>query len=744
MLGPLLELLSLTGLLFALAVLARVLIVQQQEANRQTYVVRYPRAVTSEQVENFLLAFAGRAAGRDSLVFEVTATAGSIQHRLRIPLRSVEFVQAQLRTAIPGVRLTPVEEGQQSLAVSRAWSLLLTRHAVPLNTDQPDALAAALLGSLNPLGSGETLVVQWVISPKRVRLAKPRRPKAEHTAFGQTADLLRGVQRVAEPERRQQAKKLSGPLFAACVRLGVSTPQPRHRTKQLLARPYAVLRGLRVPGVDLWPIPASRGLLARRLNFGRVPLLFWPVTINAAELAPVLGLPLGEGVVPGLAPASAVQLPPSPYLPWRGLPLGMATFASHERPVAISMTDATKHLHIMAPTGGGKSTLLQHIFRSVVEQGYGGLVIDPKGDLISAILNSLPAGRERDVILLDPLDARPPGLNLLDCPNPADRELIVDGIVTAFRNRFKDSWGPRLEDCLRMSVSTLMDVPNSTLLHVERLLTDPAARARVMGYLRDETLLRYWHWFGSLNARAQAEVAAPVLNKLRGTLHRPSVARMVGAPSTFHFDDILRERKLLLVNVPHGLLGPDTAAVIGSLVYQQAWAAIQRRARLPQAQRTPFVMVLDEFQQFVAGDSTFGDSLALARGYGAPIICAHQHLSQLSPELRDAVLANARTKLCFALNAHDARIMAREFGPPITPADLQQLDPYEALVSPHVGSQQLPPVNVATPPPLASTGRAEAIRGLSRERYGVPAATTPGEPVEGEVIGSQAIGRRRL
>lgn len=744
MVAALIQLIALAGLLLGLAFLGRLFTVYRQEHDRRSYSVRFPRPVKPEQVHNFLLALAGRASGKDSIVFEVVAEQGQISHRLQIPIRSAEFVQAQLRTAIPGARLTPLDSGEVAPSVTRAWSLWLTRHAVPLNTAQPEALAAALLGSLDPLASGERLVVQWTLTPKRARLMKPERPKAEQSGVWHTVDLLRGTERASEPERRQQLAKLSAPLFAASLRLGV-TAATRHRAKQLLSRPYAVLRGLRVPGVDLWPIPASLTLVAKRLNQARVPLLLWPLTLNADELAGVLGIPLGEAVVPGLAPSSARQLPPSPFLPWQGVPLGTATFAHHERPVAISLTDATKHLEILGPTGGGKSTLLHNIFVSIIGQGYGGMVIDPKGDLINSIINTIPPDREQDVILLDPLDGRPPAINLLDCPNPAERELVVDGVVTAFRHRFQHSWGPRLEDCLRVCCQTLTAIPGASLVDVERLLTDPHARRRAMDYQHDAIVRRYWQWYDSLNARAQSEVSAPVLNKIRSTILRPSIARIVGQASTFHFDDVLARRRILLVSVPHGLLGPDTAALVGSLVYQQMWAAIQRRVRLPQAQRTPFIVLLDEFQQFVAGDDSFGESLALARGYGTPIICAHQHLKQLDPALQATVLANARTKLCFALGAHDAAVMAKEFGPLVTPNDLMQLDPYEALVSPHVGSQQLSPVNVATPPPLVPRGRAAAVRDLSRQRYGAT------RPVEAEVVEPRPpvdddgpVGRRRL
>ena len=59
--------------------------------------------------------------------------------------------------------------------------------------------------------------------------------------------------------------------------------------------------------------------------------------------------------------------------------------------------------------------------------------------------------------------------------------------------------------------------------------------------------------------------------------------------------------------------------------------------------------------------------LAEARGYGLSMVLAHQHLAQLPRDLRDAVSANARTKVWFSMSPEDAHTLARH-APPIVRA----------------------------------------------------------------------------
>ena len=174
------------------------------------------------------------------------------------------------------------------------------------------------------------------------------------------------------------------------------------------------------------------------------------------------------------------------------------------------------------------------------------------------------------------------------------------------------------------------------------------------------------------------------------------------------------------------------------------WQAVQGRARLAPSERHPVFCFVDEFQDYLRLPTNLADVLAQARGYGFGLTLAHQHLGQLPAEVRQAVLANARSKAVFQTSADDARVLAREFAPYLTAADLQGLGPFEAVLAASAGARVLPPATIATLPPPPPTGP-EAARALSRQRYGRDAAEVEAamrSRIEGGA-GETVIGSRR-
>lgn len=59
---------------------------------------------------------------------------------------------------------------------------------------------------------------------------------------------------------------------------------------------------------------------------------------------------------------------------------------------------------------------------------------------------------------------------------------------------------------------------------------------------------------------------------------------------------------------------------------------------------------------------------------------AHQHLEQLKPEVRAAVLGNTGTLVAFRLGAHDARLLAPEFAPVFGQQDLMNVPNYNVYL----------------------------------------------------------------
>jgi len=416
------------------------------------------------------------------------------------------------------------------------------------------------------------------------------------------------------------------------------------------------------------------------------------------------------------------QLPASPLLPKTGTVLADSTYPGDERPLAIDVDARLRHLHVLGPTGTGKSTLIVRMVMGDLHEGRGLILLDPKGDLVQAVLERIPDNRRADVVVLDPADTdRPVGLNPLRAANGASAEVVVENLVGLFKSLYRHSWGPRLDDILRAALLTLAGAGNATLCEVPLILSDPNYRRRLVGRLDDPVGLEsFWGWYEGLSDAERLTVVGPVMNKVRAFTMRPTVRAIVGqSRPVLSFSDVLAGNKVLLCSLASGLLGEEAASLLGALVVAELWHATTARAGQPVSSRRPVMAYLDEWQHFVHLPTPMPSMLAEARGLGLGMTLAHQHLDQLDDEARHAVLANARSRVMFQLPAADGRIMERELGGILAADDLQGLGAFEVVCQLFAAGTTLAPATGKTRPLPPAFSDVLAIRPASRERYGV-------------------------
>jgi hypothetical protein len=657
--------------------------------------LRFPQELKQDAVLAALSSLSG-IPFQTRLVLDLTATDSGTLHRLGITPADTETVTAALRAAIPSLRLQAIEGPARGSLWPWLWQL--TPRVAALRTDETAAIVAALLSSLFPLGPGETVCLRWNLR------AAPRPP------------LPLGRYDAQDGRERVIRAKLALPGLAAHGELFV-TAHPSARRKQLLQRTASVLRSLATPFGHLVAEPYWLGQLLRLFGLrGRY--------LSAPELAAVIGWPVDGPDIPGLELGAAKRLVPSTALAERGRVLGVSDFVGLPRPIAISPLASTRGLYVLGPTGTGKTSLLKNLIRDDLKQGRGLVAIETNGDLINDLLDAVPPERVKDVVLLDPTDqGYSVGFNPFAAS--ADASLIADQLGELFQRLWYAYWGPRTGQLAHMALLTLARRQGSTLLDLPRLFLDPGFRSRVLAELDDPVGLGPdWQWFENLSVREQSTVIAPLLNKVRQFTARPSIRAIMGHPDpAVSMRRIMDSRKVLLVYLPKGLIGAETAQLLGCLVLTALWQAAAGRAGLPPARRHPFGLYVDEVQDFAAAPIPWDEMFAQGRKYGLSLTVAHQNLGQLPKELREVILANARSKAVFSLSAADARALEPLFAPALTAADLQALDAYSvaALVALD-GGNTARPVTLSTPRPPKPLGSAEQVRAASRLNYGRPRA----------------------
>lgn len=645
------------------------------------------------------------------LVLEARADEHGVAYLVGGPLVAVLNAQYVLKTVLPDIRITEISADRAPLLTGRKLRLS-SRHR-PLRTDEPERLARGVLGALTQVRAGETLTVQVILGPRRIPMAVPNNsPSSVVMPWWQVAWLGNGGQ-VDGEKRAALRNKVADHGFAATVRIGVNAPSPDRR-RSLLVGLFNALRLSEAPGVQL----GLRRESVKHVNEAQAPRL-WPLRLGAAEVLNLTAWPIGDQPLPGQPALHPKRLSPVDGTTGSKRVVARATAPGVDTTLALPAAAALHHLHVLGPTGTGKSTLLLNLILQDIQGGRAVVVVDPQGDLVTDVVERMPPHRREDVIVLDPTDrAAPVGLNPL-LTRGRNPEVVADSLLSVFKGLYGDNLGPRSTDILHSCLLTLTRRDDASLVMLPLLLTNPGFRRSVTAGVDDPIALGpFWDWYQHLSEGERHAAVAPIQNKLRQWLLRPSLRNVLGQRHpAWSFAEAFAAKRIVLVSLAQGQLGPEGAALLGALVVAELWQATVERGWLPKATRQPVMVYLDEFSTFLHLPTDLADALARSRGLGVAYTLAHQFLAQLNPAMRAAVLANARSRVCFQLAPEDATVIARSH-PELDAEDFTSLGRYEIYASLFTRGQVSPYASGVTLAPPARTGRAAELRATSRHRYG--------------------------
>ena len=670
-----------------------------------------------------LLTHLASHAPQTPIVFEVRGYRGQIKYFLGVD-RKLARIITDVMKAHGNIRFTKVEKGSR-IAVNTAGQLKISKPTLSLKTNTTEACIRAGLAALNQVKGEEQAVLQIILGKPFGPRTAPRNLPDPHTTWVKIA-LGRAEEAAAETKALMK-EKLSCPAFNAVVRLG-ATGAVKSRRGIILSM-LSAFRTLRSAGVS---IKISREKPAR-LNKAYIPWHF-PLRLSVKELANFLLLPAGDTELPGTAGLHPKQiLPPSWYQ--NPFPVHDRTFAmslDKRKKLSISPRDSLEHTAILGPTGSGKSTAMQRLILSDINAGRSVLVIDPKADLVNSVLSRIPKHREDDVVIIDPSSDSPVGLNPLAYKNHHNPGLIADAILAVFQQVFAENWGIRSQDHISAALLTLVKAEGASLLWLPALLTDEAFRKKITAGVKDKIGLEpYWKAFEKMSDSARKVEIAPVMNKMRQFLLRPGLRNVLGQSNPkFDLNELFTQRKIVLVPLNKGLIGSESAKLLGSIIVGLTWTLALSRAGMPEEKRKPVSIYIDELQDYIASISAdFSDALAQARGLGVGITMAHQYREQLPPEIRAGVDANARNKICFGVSATDAKSMAA-MAPELVAEDFMTLPRYHVYASFHDNGRNTGWVSGLTLPMTAALRDPVELKKKVAECYGKPGCEVEREYLE--------------
>lgn len=337
----------------------------------------------------------------------------------------------------------------------------------------------------------------------------------------------------------------------------------------------------------------------------------------------------------------------------------------------IKQEDRLFHTYAIGKTGTGKSTLLHTLALQDIQSGRGVAVIDPHGDLAERLVEQVPSWRREQLVYLNaPGLAQPYGYNPLRRVPPDKVPLAASGLMEAFKKLWDEAWGVRMEHVFRNALYALIEVGDASLPDILRMFTDKRFRWSVVARLKNEQVRQFWtQEFKNYNPRYRQEMIAPIQNKVGAFLADPRLYRIFTcSPVDLHFRRLMDEQGILIVNLSKGQLGEDSANLLGALMVTTLGLAALSRADSEPAQRPDFFLHIDEFQSFTT--LSVANMISELRKFRVGLTLAHQHLDQLDPAVRHAVLGNVGTLISFRVGPEDARVLARHFEPVFEPPDL--------------------------------------------------------------------------
>ena len=654
-------------------------------------------------------------------VFETRADDNGLTHLIGSSIERLGHLARLIEDQLPGARTT---KSRPRATLTSAGRVHIEPRSLPLDTDATDNAVHALYAALGLRRPGEIISLQ-------VALGRGHRPQllpaeaSDPTDTSVWSALVRGPRPASAELRTRLKRRAEQPTVDVSLYVGVTAVTPERR-RALAHQVLGALQTLEAPGVR---IELQSGATREANEPERIRR--FRLQLSPAELAPLLGWPLGDAKLPGMPSLRPKRLAAPVSISSTDNVFAITTAPGDTRPVGIRPSDRLHHMVVTGPTGSGKSVgVFAPLILSDIRAGRPVVVVDPKRQLIDYLSDRIPEESIDNVVVLDAADPRPVGFNPLDTSG-RNADVVVDGILAAFKAVFEDGWGPRTEDLLHAGLLTLAhagvarDEPH-TLLDLPRLLTDAAFRRTVTGTVRDAPVLgAFWAGFDELPPGARANIIAAPMNKLRKYVLRRNLAAVLGqSRPTFRLRDVFREGKSVLIPLNDALLGPGAAQLLGSLVTSELWMATLERAAENNPTTRPASIYIDEVQQFVNLPTSIADALATSRSYGVSWNLAHQFRAQLPPSMRSAFDANARNKVVFGVGADDARDLAR-MAPQLEREDFMSLPPYEiyAQLVDHGGTTSWFSARTVSPTP--SLGSGERVRSTSRERYG--ADVTPPE-----------------
>jgi hypothetical protein len=716
--------------------------------------------------------FRSKIYGQRHISFEIIAKGGLIHYFVVAPTILTETIRQAVAAAYPTARLEEVEEnnvfseiGKIDGTIGGEFSFRKSyENSIATFQDSKRDSMRAIINALSVAGKEDGVGVQILIRPANSNWAKKiekvtknirdgkktggfssgwmsnvgdmlevlwKPPSVSKTEGGEVKTISGADQ--AKIESLEEKARYSG--FESMIRL-VASSNTATRSQALLQNVTSVFSLFDSPtgnGFKFNPTTDIKKFVTDYIL--RVfPQERTNMILNTVELSTIFHLPDQMNIPTSKVERQAAKQVDGPsILPESGLLLGYNEFRGVKKPIRLQVDDRRRHTYVIGQTGMGKSVFLENLALQDMRAGLGFAFIDPHGDSAEKLLSLVPRNRVEDVVYFNPGDFEHPiGMNIYEI----DRSLpeaeqtrqidfmineVVEMFVSLFDPNNQGIVGPRMTNIVRYASLLLLSDPNGgTFMDVPKILRDPAFAKSKMQYLKNIDAIDFWtkEWPAAQRSNEAGEVSSWVISKW-AKFSTNTMRNILGQlHSGLDLNEIMNNRKILIVNLSKGALGDEESKLLGMMFVMRFQAAAMQRVKIPEDERQDFCLYVDEFQNFAT--ESFAAIMSEARKFRLNLIVANQFMTQLTDKIREAIIGNMGTVVCGRIGVTDAELMVKKFEPTFEITDLQNIPNHEAIVETLINGTPTQAFTMHLPAPMGEQDKEvqEYVKKLSRTKYG--------------------------
>lgn len=463
------------------------------------------------------------------------------------------------------------------------------------------------------------------------------------------------------------------------------------------------------------------------------PLLNQRTSLDAVRVNTIAFRAPSPEDVTGLAPIGKTRLP-----------------GGREFPVQLNAKALRRGITMVGKPGMGKSILMEHIVKISAEEDPeqpAVIVIDPHGDLAERLLGVLDPETVRErvyyldvaakdyIMTYNPLDPTQEGL---------DPQAIAQIFMDIGQALFGKYWGPRMQIPYKRTILAValanqkrgrgnMFGPNliTPFLMADKELWAEFIKQEIgeKDTLADLLHMYYRGQLAHINHHLKQQVIMPVLSKADRFAEEPANSLYNAPASDLDLWEVIRNRRVLIINTRSGIIGEDMAAFTGALFINAVVKIVMHQIANRAKDRIPITFVVDEMQTIagVQWDTILGQM----RKHGFNLVIGTQSLASirenLGPNMPGIILGGSHSLFAFRVNGEDAEKLAEEEfrieDGGVDPTSLTQMPPYHiwaSMVGPR--GEKIPPFSMRVLPPLGCSKEQIQEALAARASYSTPAS----------------------